>query len=68
MSEANAVQVVECRDEDLISHLLQTAVNSDGLPETLKVRQAMLMLQPDKEDQLKEVDVNRFVDNEVSIT
>lgn len=64
VSEANAVQVVECRDEDLISHLLQTAVNSDGLPETLKVRQAMLMLQPDKEDQLKEVDVNRFVDNE----
>ena len=57
------MQLVECREEELVpgllianSHLELATSNS-----SIRTRQAMLMLQSD----LKEIDSNRFEDNEV---
>lgn len=59
------VQLLECKDDGLITMLLQSDTHPEISPNTsVKIRQAMLMLQPDKEDHMKEIDANRFEDNE----
>ena len=64
---SGGVQLVECREEELVPGLL--IANSHLEPSTsnssIRARQAMLMLQSDREEHLKEIDVNRFEDNEV---
>ncbi|KAK7070841.1 hypothetical protein SK128_002684 [Halocaridina rubra] len=61
----SAVQVIECNEPEVVRELLDTEVNPHVLPDAvIKVRPAMLLLQPDKDDHLKEVDANRFEDNE----
>ncbi|XP_066946144.1 N-acetylglucosamine-1-phosphotransferase subunits alpha/beta [Macrobrachium rosenbergii] len=65
VSGTSAVKVMECSDVELVKELLEANVNPHILPDTtIKVRPAMLMLQPDKDDHMKEIDANRFEDNE----
>ncbi|XP_045584036.2 N-acetylglucosamine-1-phosphotransferase subunits alpha/beta [Procambarus clarkii] len=65
VSGSSSVQLVECKEDGLITTLLQSKTHIEiSLKSVIKIRQAMLMLQPDTEDHLKEVDVNRFEDNE----
>lgn len=66
VSGSGGVHMVECQEEGLVSgallsksHQETTLTNS-----SLRLHQAMLMLQPDREDHLKEIDANRFEDNE----
>lgn len=61
------VQLVECQEEGLVSSALLSKNYQDAATanSNLRVLQAMLMLQPDKEDHMKEIDANRFQDNEV---
>lgn len=62
VSGSEGVQLVECREEELVPGLL--IANSHMEPATsnssIRTRQAMLMLRSD----LKEIDANRFEDNE----
>ncbi|XP_045104372.1 N-acetylglucosamine-1-phosphotransferase subunits alpha/beta-like [Portunus trituberculatus] len=62
VSGSGGVQLVECREDELVPGLL--IANSHLEPATsntsIRTRQAMLMLQSD----LKEIDANRFEDNE----
>ncbi|KAK8386699.1 hypothetical protein O3P69_017869 [Scylla paramamosain] len=62
VSGSGGVQLIECREEELVPGLL--IANSHLEPATsnssIRTRQAMLMLQSD----LKEIDANRFEDNE----
>ncbi|KAK8733624.1 hypothetical protein OTU49_006396 [Cherax quadricarinatus] len=65
VSGSSSVQLVECKEEGLITALLQSKTHIEPSPNSvIKIRQAMLMLQSDNEDHGKEVDVNRFEDNE----
>lgn len=59
--------MVECHEEGLVSAALLSKSHQEATltNNSLRVHQAMLMLQPDREDHLKEVDANRFEDNEV---
>lgn len=62
--------MVECHEEGLVSGALLSKSHQEATltNSSLRLHQAMLMLQPDREDHLKEVDANRFEDNEVETT
>ncbi|KAG7159870.1 N-acetylglucosamine-1-phosphotransferase subunits alpha/beta-like [Homarus americanus] len=65
VSGSSSVHLLECKEEGLITYLLMSKAHTEILPDTvIKIRQAMLMLQPDREDHMKIIDANRFEDNE----
>ncbi|KAG0729643.1 N-acetylglucosamine-1-phosphotransferase subunits alpha/beta [Chionoecetes opilio] len=66
VSGSGGVQFVECHEEDLVPGLLiaNSHMESGVSSSSLRARQAMLMLQSDHEGHLREIDANRFEDNE----